>query len=137
MLTVVIGPPCAGKSTYIRRMSSVGDVLVDYDALARALGSPHEHDAPRAVADVAFHARKAAIDRCLARGHPAFVIHSNPTPAQIRAYRDAQARLVLLDPGQDECLARAERDARPPETAERIRQWYASPPNLAADWSQD
>lgn len=71
MLTVVVGPPCAGKSTYVRRMARTGDVAVDYDALAAALGSDRAHEAPRAVADVAFHARDAAIARCIRKGWPA------------------------------------------------------------------
>ena len=134
MLTVVVGPPCAGKSTYIRRMARPGDVLVDYDAIAMALGSDRHHEAPPAVADVAYRARDAAVMRCLGKGWPAWVIHSRPTREQVDGYRDAGARIVLLDPGMDECLARCERDGRPPGTAERIRDWYARPPQLAADW---
>lgn len=134
MLTVVVGPPCAGKSTYVRRMAHAGDVLVDYDALARVLGSDRAHEAPPNVADVAYFARHAVVTRCIEKGWPAWVIHSRPSEAQLDAYRDAGARLVLLDPGMDECMVRCERDGRPPGTAERIRDWYARPPQLAADW---
>lgn len=134
MLTVVVGPPCAGKSTYVRRMARAGDVLVDYDALAACLGSDRSHEAPPAVADAAYAARDAAVSRCVAKRWPAWVVHSRPSGAQINAYRDAGARLVLLDPGMDECLARCERDGRPPGTAERIRGWYENPPNLTPDW---
>lgn len=134
MLTVVVGPPCAGKSTYVRRMARAGDVLVDYDALACALGSDRAHEAPPNVADVAYFAQHAVVTRCIEKGWPAWVIHSRPSEAQLDAYRDAGARLVLLDPGMDECMARCERDGRPPGTAERIRDWYARPPQLAADW---
>ena len=123
MLTVVVGPPCAGKSTYIRRMARAGDVLIDYDALARALGSDRAHEAPPNVADAAYFARSAAVARCIEKGWPAWVIHSRPSESQLDAYRDAGAR-----------LARCERDGRPPGTAERIRDWYARPPQLAADW---
>ncbi len=133
MLTVVIGPPCAGKSTYVRRMARSGDVRVDYDALARCLGSDRSHEAPRAVADVAYAARDAAVARCLAKRWPAWVIHSRPGEEQMDAYRQAGARLVLLDPGMDECLARCAADGRPPGTDERIRDWYARPPQVAPD----
>ena len=62
MLTVVVGPPCAGKSTYIRRMARSGDVLIDYDALARALGSDRAHEAPPNVADAAYFARQVGAE---------------------------------------------------------------------------
>lgn len=134
MLTVLVGPPCSGKSTYARRMARSGDVVVDYDALALALGSDRAHEAPRAVADVAFKVREAAVSRVIAKRWPAWVIHARPSAEQVGAYRDAGARFVLLDPGIDECLARCERDGRPPGTDGRIRDWYERPPDLAADW---
>lgn len=135
MLTVVVGPPCAGKSTYVRAHARDGDVTVDYDAIARALGSRRDHEAPRAVADTASRARDAAVSRVMAKRWPAWVIHSRPSADQIAAYRDAGARLVLMDPGIDECLRRCVEDSRPPGTEARIRDWYERPPQLAADWS--
>lgn len=132
MLTVVAGPPCAGKSTYAWAMAAEGDVVVDYDRIAQALGSPHTNDAPEAVADCAFRAREAAVSRCLEAGYAAWVIHTRPSPAQVRRYREAGARFALLDPGIGECLARCEADGRPPGTEERIRDWYERPPDLAA-----
>ena len=47
MITIVLGPPCGGKSTYVAEQAQSGDVVVDYDALAQALGSPTPHDALR------------------------------------------------------------------------------------------
>lgn len=134
MLTVIVGPPCSGKSTYAMRMARDGDVVVDYDAIAVALGSRRAHEAPRAVADVAARARDAAIGRAIAKRWPAWVIHSRPTREQVDEYARAGARLVLLDPGVEECLRRCDADGRPPGTARRIRDWYERPPDIAADW---
>ena len=134
MLTVICGPPCAGKSNYARAHARTGDVVIDYDALACALGSDRDHEAPEAVADTAFHARDAAIRRCVDKGWPAWVIHSRPTLGQVSAYRDAGARIVLMDPGIEECLRRCDADGRPPGTRERIEAWYAAPPDLTTDW---
>lgn len=39
-VTVVTGPPCAGKSTYVREHAGQGDVVVDLDAIAQSLGYP-------------------------------------------------------------------------------------------------
>lgn len=134
MLTVVVGPPCAGKPTYIRRMARAGDAPVDHDAPAACPGSDRSHEAPPAAADAAYAAGDAAVSRRVAERWPAWVVHSRPSEAQPDAYRDAGARLVPPDPGMDERLARCERDGKPPGTAERIRDWYERPPQLAADW---
>jgi predicted kinase len=31
MLTVVTGPPCAGKTTYVRNNAKPGDIIIDFD----------------------------------------------------------------------------------------------------------
>lgn len=129
-ITVVVGPPCAGKSTYVREHALPGDVVVDFDLLARALGSPDEHSAPEAVRSAAFAAREAAIGDAIGSGATAWVIHTSPQPEKINAYEDASASFLLLDPGKDECLRRCEADGRPPGTAEAIEAWYADPPAL-------
>ena len=128
-ITVVVGPPCAGKSTYVAAQKAAGDVVVDFDHLARALGSTEAHAAPEPVRAVAFAARKAAIKTVLdGVDAPAWIIHTNPWPGQLATYESAGADVVVLDPGLEECLARAASDSRPEGTEDAIRQWYDSPP---------
>jgi len=124
MLHVIIGPPCAGKSTYARENAADGDVIVDFDAIAKALGSATEHDAPAEVRECAFAARTAAIEKAMTSGFEAWVIHTNPTPEQMDEYRKAEADVVTLVPDMETCLERAEADGRPERTIEAIRKWY-------------
>lgn len=67
MLTVVIGPPAAGKSTWVLERAKPGDIVIDFDRLAVALsatgGDPHDH--PPAVAAVTRAARTAAIEAAI------------------------------------------------------------------------
>ncbi|MFT2014599.1 HK97 family phage prohead protease [Streptomyces sp. 796.1] len=128
-ITVVVGPPCAGKSTWIAAQRTAGDVVIDFDQLAQALGSTSPHAAPPAVREVAFAARKSAIGRVL-RGvdADAWLIHTNPWPGQLARYEEAGAAVVVLDPGMETCLARASADGRPEGTEDAIRQWYDAPP---------
>lgn len=133
-ITVVVGPPCAGKSTWIREQAQAGDVVVDFDQLATALGSTTPHAAPADVREVTFAARKGAITRVLqGLTSDAWIIHTSPPPGALEEYEKAGAEVVLIDPGADVCRERAEADGRPDGTADAIEQWYESPPPVAGE----
>jgi HK97 family phage prohead protease len=130
-INVIVGPPCAGKSTYCREHAASGDVIVDYDTLAVALGASSPYEPPPAIRSAAFEARDAVIERVLNGVEAdAWVIHTSPQPEKIARYSEAGATFTLLDPGRDECLARAAADTRPETTADIIEKWYANPPEL-------
>ena len=122
---VVMGPPCSGKSTYVREHAKDGEVRIDFDLLAQALGSDVPHGSKGDIRAVAFAARQAAIDRCIDERIPAWVIHSNPTDDQLSRYEEAGAEFIEMDADLDTCLQRAEEDGRPSETFAVIREWFA------------
>jgi HK97 family phage prohead protease len=130
-VTVIVGPPCAGKSTYVHDHAAPGDVVIDFDTLAAALGSPTRHGPPAPIAGVAAAARAAAVKKVL-KGIPAdaWIVHASPTTSDLTAYASANAEVVVLDPGLGQCLARAESDGRPHGTDDAIRAWYDSPPHI-------
>jgi HK97 family phage prohead protease len=131
-VTVVVGPPCAGKSTFVQDSAIPGDLIVDYDLIARALGAS-EHRPQGAIRDAAFAARSVVIDQIIGGvDADSWVIHTNPSPAQVDRYKSVDARFVLIDPGIDVCEERAATDERPEGTVDSIRKWYASPPDLEA-----
>lgn len=131
MIHVVLGPPTAGKSTFVREHAAEGDVIVDYDAIAQALGFPEEHDADGSIRLVTRSARVGAINRVMdGLDHDAWIIGTNPKPARLRAYARAGAEFTVIDPGQDECLRRAKAQGRPPGVFVAINDWYAAPPVL-------
>lgn len=99
MLTVVIGPPTSGKTTYVAERAQPGDIVVDHDRLAEALGSPHSHNHPPQVHLVALAARRAAITEALARhraGARVWIIHTHLTTAGVRRYEAAGAQVVAM-----------------------------------------
>jgi hypothetical protein len=115
MITVVTGPPCGGKSTLIVEGSKSGDIVVDMDRLALALTTPDvqpfEYDAR--VRAVARAARKAAVTEALKVGQGerrlgVWIIHTDPSPDERRAYRALGAHIVEANPGKAECLRRLE-----------------------------
>lgn len=129
---IIVGPPAAGKSTYIAENAGPGDFRVDLDVLRRALGAEKAHVAPYEVSVFARKVRDLAIEAALAGeiNGDSWIIHTNPNAEQIAAYREAGAEFVLIDPGVDAVLAQAEADGRPEWTEKAVRDWYADPPNI-------
>ena len=131
MIHVICGPPCSGKSTYVREHAQDGDVLVDYDAIAQALGQKESHKARIAATDqniAAFIARRAVIEWACEHSDEveSWVIHTEPTSEQMDAYAACSSEIVTLGTDMETCLARCEADGRPPGTQEAIREWFAN-----------
>ena len=128
-INVVLGPPVAGKSEYVKSHAKNGNVIVDYDLIAKAMGSRVAHDSTGSVRIVALESRKTAIERIL-RGldDDAWIIHTNPQSEVMQAYVDAGAKFTMLDPGKNEALRRARAGERPASTIDAIEAWYANPP---------
>jgi hypothetical protein len=127
MLYLVTGPPAAGKSTWVRERAKHGDITIDFDALAGSLTPKGDqaHLYPEHVRTVTKAARKAAVDSAVqfARAVNVYVIHSTPTPGQVRHLERLGAETVTIDPGQDIVLERCRRE-RPAHMLEVARQWY-------------
>lgn len=128
-INVVLGPPVAGKSEYVKAHAKDGNVIVDYDLIAKAMGSRVAHGSTGSVRIVALESRKTAIERIL-RGvaDDAWIIHTNPQPQVMQAYVGAGAKFTMLDPGKSEALRRAKAGGRPASTIDAIEAWYANPP---------
>ena len=123
MIHVVIGAPCAGKSTYVRENAKSGDVIVDFDAIARALGA-NGHLPDGDIKQAAFEARKSVIDYCIKSDCEAWIIHTSPTDEQREAYEKANAFFIELDTDMETCLQRARDDNRPDGTEQIIRDYF-------------
>lgn len=126
---LVYGPPCAGKTTWVRAHASPGDTIVDWDQLAVNAGSPVTHDHPPYFAAAASRERKrleariAHTDRGVA-----FVIRTLPNPRDVD---DLVERLRVttvkrVDPGEGVCMERARAANRPVEVLQAIHNWYVT-----------
>lgn len=134
MITIVTGPPCSGKSTYIDENAKGSDIVIDMDRIALALlpkgTKPFEYDDK--VRKVAMMARKAAVKEAIyqAQGERywnVWIIHTDPDADQRMAYRAMNARLIEINPGKDVCLERLK--SRPEENQaialKVINEYYA------------
>ncbi|UVS81831.1 AAA family ATPase [Actinokineospora sp. UTMC 2448] len=128
-VVLLCGPPCAGKTTRASELArDPDDVVVDFDQIARDLGSPARWLHPEPYRWQA----EQEVRRILARlpgtaPGTAYVIRSLPG-AQQRAIAARTIRACetwVISPGRDVCVCRAEADHRPAGTVEQIDSWYA------------
>jgi hypothetical protein len=113
MITVVTGPPCGGKSTFIRANAKGEDIVIDMDRLALALSVegtlPFEYGSR--IREVAKAARYAAVKQALSVGQGErhlgiWIIDTDPSPDMRRFYRSANCRFEEVNPGREVCLER-------------------------------
>lgn len=128
-LTLVAGPPCAGKNTYIREHALASDLVVDYDAIARAL-QPAGADAHQHVEShrpMVCEARDAILDRLVLGNHDVrrvWVINA----AAKRSFREQYRRrygasVVVVWAPEEVCLRRAMGE-RPQAWWGHVRSWF-------------
>lgn len=132
--TIVAGPPCAGKSTWVDEHASPGALIVCWDTIARELGSPRDHDHPprlwRATAK-AYKQRLAEVRDA----DEAWIIRTLIDPAERAAWvRHYDAELIVIAPPRDVLLERARSRPNPAKAADGIRRWFAANPSSATQW---
>lgn len=126
---VVMGPPAAGKTRHVLDHATLTDIVIDLDAIARALMPitlNETHVYPEHVRHVAIGARAAAIDRAtrLAAGVGVWIIHADPTHRDLDDYRFLRYDVITIDPGR-EIVEQRVRAERPPYMRAYVPKWYA------------
>lgn len=100
MLTVITGAPGSGKSTYVKRHAQPGDIVIDFDLLARAFGSPVTHGHSHAVTRVTLAAWQVAIHEAISQhfhGASVWIVDSRPSLYRHRRYEIAGAHFVAME----------------------------------------
>lgn len=127
MITIVTGPPCSGKSTFIKENAKADDCIIDMDRIALAL-SPDETTSftySERIRKIARSARAAAVKTALMQAQGErywglWIIHTDPTPDVRSMYRTFGARFVEINPGKVVCLERLAK--RPVENHKLARE---------------
>lgn len=127
MITIVTGPPCSGKSTFIKENAKPDDCIIDMDRIALAL-SPDETTSftySERIRKIARSARAAAVKTALMQAQGErywglWIIHTDPTPDVRSMYRTFGARFVEMNPGKVVCLERLAK--RPVENHKLARE---------------
>lgn len=117
-IILVHGAPCSGKTRYVQEHMKPGDVIIDADLLAQALGSTDTHDHPGYIKSLGMKLRDVAIREAARGTYKTWVVSASPRATQTIPNTSS----VHLDPGMDVCLSRAK--DRPFWTSEAILDYY-------------
>jgi hypothetical protein len=126
-VTLILGPPCAGKSKFAQDHASTGDMIIDWDQLAVDAGSTVDHDhLPQFRA--AASAQRKLLEQTVTETDDitAWVIRTVPRPSERGhvARRLNATETIVIDPGLDVCLRRARELGRHPDVDAAILRWY-------------
>ncbi|WMJ84472.1 HK97 family phage prohead protease [Oscillospiraceae bacterium LTW-04] len=129
-INVIIGPPCSGKSTYVQERIKEGDIVSDYDRIARALTYDKQHKTEREAIHPYVIEVRMAILRRLNREKDvknAWIITTNLSD-NFKSYLDTMnPNYIEMDVSKEECYKRlAGDDDRPDKEAWRtkIDEWF-------------
>jgi hypothetical protein len=131
-VTLVTGPPAAGKTTYARTHATAADVVIDLDDCFADVCGVHGHTADRVHLSAALRWRNRQLADLAAKhdGRAWFLVCA-PTARECDWWT---ARLnavhLRLDPGLTVCMARIEPSRQPSVTrwydSQRANEWTAS-----------
>lgn len=131
-ITLVYGPPGAGKSTYVQQNKQPGDLVVDYDLLGAALGSPdrYTHQDIHQTINAARNAVIAKIRMGESGAQRVWIISTNPAAPTMFPHHEA----IRIDPGHETAKDRAEHGGRTPSAMKLLDDWYATPGGPSREW---
>ena len=136
-VTVVSGPPCSGKSTYVREHAKPGDVVIDFDVIAQALGSPADHGHGETLQTITAKARAAAINEACKRSTDVdvWIVESCPAAYRVEQYNRYGAQWIRLDVPVDELHRRADAANRPADWHRYIDEWAPTKEQAGPAWN--
>jgi hypothetical protein len=141
-ITLVVGPPYAGKTTHAKTHAKPGDIIIDYDEIKKGLqnlmapqnleatqnlrgtqnfrGTPQQDDPLHTMAMATRNSMLKALREGTLKTTGAFIISANPGAETIFPYH----KIVVVDPGQAEVLARVATDPDSRHLTRLVHEWY-------------
>lgn len=129
-LNIIYGPPCSGKSTYVKKNIKDNQIVYDYDEIARAITYGTHHAIERgAIHQYVIDYRLSFLKRLKIDEEleEAWLITSYPTDEFKGFVEGIDVKYKKMDASLEECLKRLEKDEsriEKEEWAERIKDWF-------------
>lgn len=128
-ITIISGPPCAGKTTYLNEHAKPGDIVIDLDTIQQGIQPGYQHwqgTMDSSLLNRAIRQRNTILGGLhrLKTGRAWLIVHA-PTEAE-RTWWTSKlgGTSVLLHPGIDECKRRAVTRGTP-RAIQGVDEWEA------------
>lgn len=124
-VNIVCGPPCVGKSTYVREHAGPDDIIIDWDEIVTDLGfPPRQHFVAPGLTEVISNEWRRRLALAVAQPGVVWIIRSKPARETEPLAVSLDANLIELTAPLDVLLARAAE--RPHAEAHRrlITSWH-------------
>jgi hypothetical protein len=150
-ITLIVGPPHAGKTTLAKTLAQPDDLIIDYNEILAALqnlsppqktdrppktrATPHQDDPLHTMAMTTRNSMLKALRQGSLKIGGAFIISGNPGAESIFPYH----KIVVVDPGQEEVLARVATHPDSRHLTQLVHEWYRTrsrqrPTTTSREW---
>ena len=122
MIHVISGAPCSGKSTYIREHAQSGDLIIDLDEIAKAIGTPDHDYCSKVKKETLSEIRRLLIEDAIA-GKDSF--DSWIVDTLLSGSYPEDTEIIHLEVNKETAIERAKAEGRPQKTFDAIDKYFA------------
>lgn len=127
MIYLIYGPPCSGKSTYIKEHMKRGDLVCDVDLIYQAISGQNPHDADLYAHEVALQLKDELLDIIRDRKggwNTAYVVSIANTKEKLQTEKERikADECIFIDTPYEVCMERAKE--RPFYFQWIIQEWF-------------
>jgi HK97 family phage prohead protease len=125
-VTVVHGPPAAGKTGYVLENKKPGDVVFDFNSIMSAISGNSIYHSDDSLISYCTDIRTLMIEKALRKGsdNHCWIIVTSPDDSLRSSLKDVPTNYVEVECDKEECLRRIESDPGRPESHKQVVEQY-------------
>lgn len=124
---IVCGPPCAGKTTYVREHASPDDIILDWDDIVEDLGYPPRHHlVDKSVVGLIADEWRKRLTAAMATDADVWVIRAKPARECRPLATSLRGEIIEIAAPVDVLLARAAERPHPEAHRRLILAWHGA-----------